>query len=361
MISEWPIKPDAPDPASMPARLLAHSLQRADAWSRRIVDAATDLSLPDAHRLTDRTRASMIAMRDTLTGGIERDMRSFIVPHVADRSELAASLTGASVPIAIPILADAGLPLEAPLVAILLRRAGEAALAATAPHAEEPHAYPVDDPDPAVAAAALALLVAQGRRRDAFGQPLILIDDLPAELAHALVWRIAAALRHYLRVQHDMDVHVADMLLTDAAQAVLGRHDEARGLEALADRLARGLGTRLNGGTIAGWLGRGHLSAVVAGLAAMTQVPQAEVWSLLSDPGAERCATMLRAAGFARDDAALVLMVLLDARAVQEIETFDRLTADEATRALSPLRYPPEYRTAALRIHAALAPGAAAW
>src|SRR6476659_10969803 len=66
----------------------------------------------------------------------------------------------------------------------------------------------------AVAAAAMALILGRGRRRDRFGQCLIAFDDLPAASAERLVQAIAAGLRRELAASRG--VAAADSQLADA-------------------------------------------------------------------------------------------------------------------------------------------------
>ena len=83
----------------------------------------------------------------------------------------------------------------------------------------------VADADSAVAEAAMALTLARGRRRDRFERLGAEFDDVAAEDAVALVYAVAAALRHGL-------VEDSDEALVAASQALLARHDEGRRLEA---------------------------------------------------------------------------------------------------------------------------------
>ncbi len=95
----------------------------------------------------------------------------------------------------------------------------------------------VSHSDGAVAAAAMALIIARGRRRDRFGQCLLHFDDLPDEEAKVLASRIAAALRSELvsggaRAQ-------ADRLLSASATKLLASHDSGSGVESLTATLVR--------------------------------------------------------------------------------------------------------------------------
>ena len=89
---------------------------------------------------------------------------------------------------------------RAGLVRLLLRRADEERIATGAKARigrREARVIQglVSHSDGAVAAAAMALIIARGRRRDRFGQCLLHFDDLPNDEAAALVYAVAAALR----------------------------------------------------------------------------------------------------------------------------------------------------------------------
>ena len=86
------------------------------------------------------------------------------------------------------------------LMAMLLRRADEeriatAATARTGRREARVLQGLVSHDDGSVSAAAMALILARGRRRDRFGQCLVAFDDLHQATAEALVAVIAAALR----------------------------------------------------------------------------------------------------------------------------------------------------------------------
>lgn len=363
MNSEWPIRTQAP-PAVPRAGL---ALRRSDAAGRRVADMATDLFLPDAHRVTDRVRASVGSMLDGVVGATERAMRRSIAPHFADRAELAASLASTAVDIAGPLLGDAQVLRHPPLVAILLRRAGEFVLAQRLAESGSAagargRGLPIDDDDPGTAEAAVSLLVAEARRIDRFGEAALLLDDLPAEIAHWLVWQIAAALRHYLCVHHDVGEREADPLITEAAASVLAGHDEGRGTHAIAAALVARLAVQgpIDGQVMAGLLASGQIAAFDAALANATAIPAEEVWNIVTDPLDGRLALLLRAAGVARADASeMLLLILVNADAATEIDFFDAASPQAARQALEPLALPGEYRSAIGRLDDALASGGA--
>ncbi len=357
MISEWPILPDAARPARpgfAPGAPLRDSVA-ADA--RRLDESTTDLFLDPVHRLSDQVRALAWTMRDMLVQSVERDLRLFLASRVDDDA-LGASLSSASVAIALPLLAEGDVLRHPSFAAALLRRAREAVagdhIVGTGSDAPVPL---LDDDDPHVAAAAMALLVAAGRRRDRFGAPVLLLDDLSAELAAWLAWRVAAALRHYLRTIHGLGPTDADDLLTPAVASVLATHDEGRGLNAVAVRLAACLAAaeRIDGVLLGRLLGSGNLPAFTAVLAAAVRLPDAEVWTVVGARADERLSALLRAAGVARAQAAAILLILDEAGAEAALNAFDALDPVAARRLTAPLGLDAGYRAAIAAVDSARA------
>lgn len=348
MISEWPINSDAGRPARPAPTAATRALGRVAVDARRLEEASADLFLDPARRLSDRVRALGWAMRDGLVEGVERDLRLFLAPNIGDEA-VAASLSSASVAIASPLLADTNALLHPPFAAILLRRANETVIGdrVDRPDADR-GALHLADPDAAVAQAAMALLLAEGGRRDRFGEPVLLLDDLPAELAAWLAWRVAAALRHYLAAFHDLADAKTDATLTAAVASILAEHDEGRGLNAAASRLAMRLSAagRVDGTLLEALASSGQVATFTAALAAVLHLPDDAVWTVVADPAEARLATLLRAAGLERTQAAAVLLTLNDADAGAALDAFDACDLDGARAAIAPLGLDPGYRAA---------------
>lgn len=348
MNSEWPVRSDAP---RVPTRRRM-ALQRRDSHARRLADAATDLFVDPLHRISDRIRATASAMVDDLVDDIERMMRARLSPEF--QGLLGVRLDA----VAVPLLRETRLLADPPLIAAVMRRAEASVLADRVAPARDGSGLPLDDPDHGVAADAAALLVAEARRLDRFGAPVLPFDDVAAEVAHRLVWRIAAVLRHYLRESEEIEGAAVDKALAEAAVAVLGVHDEGQALDAIAMRLASRLraNDRLDGRLLAGWLEAGQVAAFNAGLAFIAGLPNEEVWHIVADPADGRLALALRAAGVGREPAAAILLMLLPANAdaSAEIDLYNACDADEAADALAPLTTDPDLRAASDALDAAL-------
>lgn len=347
MFAEWPIDDDVPARRAPPRP-----------YAPRGKGALLDLLLPEDARLTERVRAASSAMLDAVTGRVERDMRLHLAARIAAPAELSASLSAASVAIAMPLLRDGDALRDPPFLSLLIRRAQQHALAERIVGSGAVNGnLLIASTDDAVAAAAMRLLIAESQRLDRFGDPTILFDDLPAETAHWLVWVMAAALRHYLFNAHAMPNVQADALLTEAAAHLLGGHDEGSGLEAGATRLALALGPE-GPASLAALLGGGEVIAFTAVLALANGLTPADTWETVAAPVPGRLAALLRAAGAPRDDAAAIILALRDGdAATREMSAFDTGPDAEVTAALATLALPVEYRSAIARIDTGLAWG----
>ena len=175
---EWPIAPPVSRAASFARR----------AGRGRLPVVRQDFFLDPAKRLTEQERALMTAMLADLIGGIADELSASLGSSASaandeDGHQLLLQLS------AVGQLEDQA------LIALLLRRAdeeriGSAMRTRTGGHPAFLQAL-VADSDGSIAAAAMALILARGTRRDRLGQPRIQIEDLPPYLAGDLSHRIA--------------------------------------------------------------------------------------------------------------------------------------------------------------------------
>ena len=321
----------------------------------RVAAAIADLALPEAFRLSDRQRFTLSNLLRRLVGDIEDELRSALVAHFAGDEALAlrAALSSASLPIALPVIEAGGIVADPALFAILLRRAEEHRLARAVP---EPALLTelAGDEDPAVAAAAVALLIAQSRRLDAFHEPIFASGDLPAEVEHGLAWTVAAALRTYLIGRHSVAPAAADGAVTAATAALLGRYDEGLGADSLARRLALRLEerARLDDSLLARAAGEGVLTLLLAGLSLRTGLEPQPAWELLSDSSGRGPAIILRAAHLEREAAASILLRLADREESvgARLDAFDSLEPAQARHHILLWSLDPAYRSAVARL-----------
>jgi uncharacterized protein (DUF2336 family) len=324
----------------------------------RLAAAAAELALPDRLRLSDRQRILVSQLLARLVRSIEDELRTALAgAFPGDEAEgLRAALGSAHVEIALPILGP-GAPLAEPgLIAALLRRAEEHRLQR---QAGGDHGLLVElagDGDAALAAEAMALLIAQSGRVDAFQEPLIARGDLSAELQHGLVWTVAAALRRYIVGRHGADPAAADEALAAAAAGLFAACDEGEGVDARSLRLARRLAEtgRLDDSLAVRALAEGSLPLFLAAIALRAAVDLASAWEILSETGGRGVPLLLRAAGVARQPAGAILLALGgdEAAIAPQLDLYDATAEGEARRFLSLWRADPGYRAALGRIAA---------
>src|SRR5437764_12896622 len=223
MPEEWPIAAPAAD-GNGPAR---------PAGRGRLATVRRDFFLNPGERLTEQERALMTAMLHCLVSDVADAVRAALPSgRIAANDEGDAALVEA--------LTTSRLIDEPGLMALLLRRADEERIA-TAARARSGRREArvvqglVSHDYGAVAAAAMALILGRGRRRDRFGQCLVSFDDLSPESADSLVHAVAAGLRRELAAGRGSPI--ADFELAEAAEQVLERRDEERGLDALTAAL----------------------------------------------------------------------------------------------------------------------------
>ncbi|MFN7000917.1 MAG: DUF2336 domain-containing protein [Elioraea tepidiphila] len=325
------------------ARLLASARARLSA-------AAADLALPQDLRLTEWQRRTVSALLESLVGSIEDELRSALVATLEGEGlePARAAFASASVQIALPILRRGEALSDPALIAALMRRAEEHRL-----HRKggEPSLLLelANDEDAEVAADAMAVLLAQSARLDAFQEPLMGRAELPAELEHGLLWAVAAALRTYLTVRHGADPAAADEAIAAAAARLLARYDEGETFDARCLRLVGTLRDKeRDGGLAARALSGGSLTLALAAMARASGIAVDAVWQLLSDPSGNGAALILRAARLSRADAGAILVALGrgEPQVAGQLDRFDGLSPAEADRLLTLWRADPSYRAA---------------
>jgi uncharacterized protein (DUF2336 family) len=356
------------DQASGPSgdadRLLTAAAQAADGARHRLATTLVDLFLPGNSRLNDQQRITMARILNALVTTVEDDFRQRLIGAMggAATPELAAALATARVQIATPILEKARLLQDQELMAVLLRRADEHRLATGLSRATERHDNAasslidrlLDHVDPAVPAAAMALLIAESRRLDRFGDAILARTDLPAELQHRLVWWVAAALRDYMVERHAIDPAGADYALVTAATAMLAGYDEGDTLEARAFHLAHLLHREdaLDDALLAEAVAEGRLALFAAALALRASIDGRAAWEMVVDVTGTRLAVLLRSIDCSRDIAGGIMLMLAMAEGRTEdqladhLDAFDMLEPERAGEALRPWRLDQDYRRA---------------
>src|SRR3954447_7567478 len=174
MPEEWPIAALAAD-HDAPARPVGRD---------RLATIRADFFLDPKARLTEQERALMTAMLHCLVGDIADEIRAALPKGwVAANDESNLDVVEA--------LTTSRLLDEPALMPLLLRRADEERITAGAKARSGRHDARilqglVSHENGAVSAAAMALILARGRRRDRFGQCLVAFDDLTTGSARTL-------------------------------------------------------------------------------------------------------------------------------------------------------------------------------
>jgi hypothetical protein len=342
MPEEWPIAAPAADDDA-PARLSGRG---------RLATVRRDFFLDPAKRLTEQERAVMTAMLSWLVGDVADAVRAALASgRVAANDEGDAAL--------LEVLTASGLLDEAGLMALLLRRADEERIV-TAARARSGRREArvlqglVSHDYGAVAAAAMALILGRGRRRDRFGQCLVALDDLAESSAEHLVYAVAAGLRRELAATRG--VPAADLELSDACERVLENRDEERGIDPLTSVLVHFLdeGGSLTDELVLAAAHEGEVGFVAAVIARRVGVSSQAAMDELLSGDAEHLMALLRMAGMTRELSAGLLAGIGDLLGIADagaaIAVFDRITEAEAQAARSWLATAPAYRAALERL-----------
>jgi uncharacterized protein (DUF2336 family) len=358
-------------PGASAEGLLSAAARAADGARRRLSTTLVDLFLPGDTRLSDHQRITMARILGALVMAVEDEFRRLLIDTLGERvrSELVAALATARVEIAAPILERARLLHDQELIAALLRRADEHRISAglrrtgelRGGHGSALVDRLLDHPDPAISAAAMALLIADSRRYDRFGDAILARTDLPAELQHRLVWWIAAALRDYMIERHAVDATAADRALVGTATAMLAGYDEGDTLEGRAFYLAHLLlrDDAVDDALLAEAVNEGRLALFVAALALRAGIEGQAAWEMAADVTGSRLAVLLRAIDCRRDIAGGIMLRLAMAEGRDEeqlslhLEAFDLLEPERARDALRPWRLDGDYRRAIAALAAA--------
>ena len=354
---------DGGQPAA--TRWLNDAARSLDGIEDRIGRAASDLFHNDAFSLSDQHRAQIAQLIRALIGAIEDELRIRLGQALPAgvSPELAAALGSAQVAIALPLLEQTQLLREPDLISAMLRRVDEHRLALVLGRESPYHVADLaqrllDLGDDEIAEGVMALLIAESRRYDQFGDPALARTDLPPGPHRRLLWAVAAALRHYLIRQHGVPDSQADLLLAQAVRDLLAEHEDADTLEGRADALAALLHERglIDDALLTAALEEGWLALYSAAIARRAGIDASGVWSMIADPDGRMLGTVLRAIDCGRDAAVTMLWRIGSAEGadeellVERAEAFERLDQREAAEAVLIWRLDPNYRRAVIEI-----------
>ncbi|WP_340314482.1 DUF2336 domain-containing protein [Rhizorhabdus argentea] len=346
-------------------RWLTDAVRALDGLENRVGRVASELFHNDAFSLSDQHRAQITQLMRALIGAIEDELRIRIGSALPADSPagLAAALASARVAIALPLLERTQLLRKPDLVAAMLRRVDEHRLAVRLGRDSPGHVADLaqrllDLGDEAIAEAVMALLIAESRRYDQFGDPALARTDLPPGPHRRLLWAVAAALRHYLIRRHAMPDAQADLLLAGAVRDLLDDHDDDDTLEGRADALAGLLGNAclIDDALLSAALEEGWLALFTAAIAQRAGIDSTGVWSMIADSSGMMLGTVLRAIDCSRDAAVTMIWRIGSAEGaseealVERADAFDRLDVRDAAEAVLIWRLDPNYRRAVIEI-----------
>ena len=282
----------------------------------------------------------MTAMLNDLVGSVSSALLAAVSPPpvlLADPTSLTLRLLAA------------GLLDREELVSLLLLRADEHRIASAFAGRAGPRKLPllprlVGDKDARVAAAAMALVVSRGHRRDAFGQPRIELADLSAGEAQSLAFAVAATLAESGSGDRSA--------LAEAAAAVGCGPDESESLDSAVSNLVLALEAagRLDDKTLETVMEDGEAVLLAALLARRAGISAETGWGYLVGGQDGGLALLARMAGLARPSAPRLIAdsaALSGAPVEEEAARFDALGDDVVEEALAWWRLAPEFRDAA--------------
>ena len=335
---EWPIR--------IPQELGANAPVRETVRDRMSV-VRQDLFLPRTHRLTEQEASLMTAMLHRLVEDVSVDIQAQLPQDWLPANEDHGGL--------IDRLWQSGLLDIDGLMALLLRQADEQRIAGALKARQVNRSASVVQPlvsgeDPEIAAAAMAVLIARGRRRDRFGQALIELDDLDRQSASVLVHTIAAGLCERKPVH--ISAREAEHRLCAAADALVAGHDFTKSLDALTAALVGGMDAAglLDDQWIRSAIDVGDIGVLGHSLARCAGAPHSATAAELLSGDVRRTMLVLRVAGMGRELAGHLLAVLGDLLGVsadaRALTLFDSISMDRITAAKSWLTLDPHFKIA---------------
>jgi hypothetical protein len=326
---EWPIAAEAADRPVDAVRARGPS---------RLSTVRSDFFLDPSDRLTEQERALMTSMLHDLVASLATEIG--VAVGGRSRHVHPEAVTGR--------LNAAKLLNRGGLISLMLRRSDEHRIAAAFAGHSGPRRLGllprlVGDSDPRVAAAAMALVVARGRRRDGFSQPRLELSDLHAADASAIANAVAAA------CSSGPD---ADHRFADAAKVVVDGIDPASSLDRAVAELVDALvdAGRAQEEILEEASGEGDVALIAQMIARNAGVGPQAAWDHLVNAGEGGLALLARMTGLGRRTAARLIADIGSinggASVEDEIALFDSLPDGEVASELAHWRLPRDYRFA---------------
>lgn len=293
----------------------------------RLGAAMVDLSLDPIARPSEQERALMLSLLSGLVGQIAEELQLRLPPGATDEVDAEALVAQ---------LRSSGL-FTRDLVGLLVRRADLLAFRAAALHQDQGGLLQAwaADPEPSIASAAMAVVIARASARDRFGRPGLTLADCDAETAVALTYAVAAALAGPTES------------LVAAAVDLLARHDEGDRLDAREARLMVALeqAGRLDGPLLLSLATHGEAGLLAEGLSRLARIPASVAWQMLTGTDEHAIGRLLRLAEIDRSLAAGLIAALSNGRGLREpgeaMAAFDAMaSSEEIAEARARIRLP---------------------
>lgn len=215
--------------------LIRLARERSERGRTELADAVSDIFREKGATLTERERAHVFGILQTVIGDVEKRMRRTLsiqlaaapdVPH-----DLIAFLANDDIDIAFPILTRSPVLKDEDLMEVVWHRTLEHQLAvAGRPGISEDVSQTLVDTkdervirgllenqDAHISKATMSYLVEQSKRVDSFQEPLLRRNDLGADLAKRMIGWVSAALRQHIIDKFDVDSSEVDAVLEQAA------------------------------------------------------------------------------------------------------------------------------------------------
>lgn len=185
----------------------------------------------------------------------------------------------------------------------------------------------LDNPDAKVADAAMALLVAQGKEGSDVNPMEMRVSSLPADVLHALVWPVAAAIKKLSGY--------SGSLISDAAQNMLTEFDEGQSVQNRAQKLARLIETKAEPN-----LGIPHpiadgITIFIARLVQISGLTAKQIVKFTAEPDMARLVVVLKALDFASQDAISIHSSMDTSGRALSVASYNEIDGDIARQLLS--------------------------
>ena len=200
----------------------------------------------------------------------------------------------------------------------------------------------LDHDDPAVAEAAMGLLVAQSKTTGATGKIAASLQDLPPEILYAFAWPVTAALARLSGFP--------GMQLQQATERLLASHDEGAGVARKADRLAQLLDQSATDTDSVPHPMRDGLSLFIARLARQSGLTSDQIIAFTAEPNMARLVVVMRAANFPVQEALSIFSAVDGGDHILTAATYGETDQDRSSALVARWASPHAYQNAERRL-----------